>query len=88
MRDRLTRFSHATGAQVPYVMAMAVILLVVLIAAALALGDEMGNLISPFWIVIAAGIAHVDFRTIIGYGLAFAAPWFEFGVSILTLFPA
>jgi len=39
MRDRLTRFSHAAGAQVPDATAMAVILLVVLIAAALGLGN-------------------------------------------------
>ena len=39
MRDRLTRFSQAAGAQVPDATAMAVIMLIVLIAASLALGN-------------------------------------------------
>ena len=40
---------------------------------ALSIGDHMGNLISPFWYVIVAGIARVDFREFFGYGLIFAA---------------
>lgn len=52
---------------------------------ALGVGDQMGNLISPFWIVIAAGIARIDFRTVFGYGLVFAALWFVLGVGIFTL---
>ncbi|MEX1993667.1 MAG: TIGR00366 family protein [Steroidobacteraceae bacterium] len=54
---------------------------------ALGVGDQMGNLISPFWIVIAAGIARIDFRTMFGYGLVFAALWFTLGVAIITLVP-
>ena len=55
---------------------------------ALGVGDQMGNLISPFWIVIAASIARVDFRTIFGYGLIFAVLWFVLGVGIFTFMPA
>ena len=55
---------------------------------ALGVGDQMGNLISPFWIVIAASIARIDFRTIFGYGLIFAVLWFVLGVGIFTLMPA
>ncbi|MGH8863898.1 MAG: TIGR00366 family protein [Burkholderiales bacterium] len=54
---------------------------------ALGIGDQMGNLISPFWIVIAASIARIDFRTIFGYGLIFAVLWFVLGVGIFTLLP-
>ena len=55
---------------------------------ALGIGDQMGNLISPFWIVVAASIARIDFRTIFGYGLVFAVLWFVLGVGIFTLMPA
>jgi len=55
---------------------------------ALGVGDQMGNLISPFWVVIAASIARIDFRTIFGYGLVFAVLWFVLGVGIFTLMPA
>lgn len=51
---------------------------------ALGVGDQMGNLISPFWVVIAASIARVDFRTIFGYGLVYAVLWFVLGVGIFT----
>lgn len=54
---------------------------------ALGVGDQMGNLISPFWIVIAAGIARVDFRTVFGYSLLFAALWFVLGVGVFTFIP-
>ena len=55
---------------------------------ALGVGDQMGNLITPFWIVIAAGIARIDFRTIFGYGLVFAVLWFIMGVGLFTFMPA
>jgi len=54
---------------------------------ALSVGDHMGNLISPFWAVVGAGIVHVDFRQIFGYRLIFAAIWFTLGVLIFTLLP-
>jgi short-chain fatty acids transporter len=54
---------------------------------ALGVGDQMGNLISPFWVVVAASIARVNFRTIFGYGLVFAALWFVMGVGIFTFMP-
>jgi len=54
---------------------------------ALGVGDQMGNLISPFWIVIAASIARIDFRTIFGYGLVFAVLWFVLGVGMFTFVP-
>jgi short-chain fatty acids transporter len=54
---------------------------------ALGIGDQMGNLISPFWYVIVAGIARVDFRKFFGYGMIFAALWFVWGVICFTLLP-
>lgn len=53
----------------------------------LGIGDQMGNLCSPFWYVIVAGIARVDFRKFFGYGMIFAAIWFIWGVICFTLFP-
>ena len=41
----------------------------------------MGNLMSPFWYVVVAGIVRIDFRTFFGYGLVFAAIWFVLGVA-------
>lgn len=54
---------------------------------ALSVGDHMGNLISPFWAVVGAGIARADFRQIFGYRLVFAAIWFVMGVTIFTFLP-
>ncbi|MCL6611140.1 MAG: TIGR00366 family protein [Peptococcaceae bacterium] len=54
---------------------------------ALGIGDQMGNLMSPFWYVVAAGIARVDFRKFYGYGLVFSALWFVIGVLVFTLLP-
>jgi short-chain fatty acids transporter len=54
---------------------------------ALGVGDQMGNLISPFWFVVRAEIAHIDFRTFFGYGLIFALLWFVFGVAAFTFLP-
>jgi short-chain fatty acids transporter len=54
---------------------------------ALSVGDHMGNLISPFWAVVGAGIARVDFRLLFGYRLIFAAIWFVFGVVAFTFLP-
>ena len=34
---------------------------------AVGIGDQMGNLMSPFWPVLTAGIARVDFRVFFGY---------------------
>ena len=51
---------------------------------ALGVGDQMGNLCSPFWYVIVAGIARVDFRKFFGYGMIFAAIWFVLGVFCFT----
>jgi short-chain fatty acids transporter len=53
----------------------------------LGIGDQMGNLLSPFWMIIAAGIARVDFRTMFGYSMVFAALWFGLGVAIFTFVP-
>jgi hypothetical protein len=44
----------------------------------------MGNLLAPFWVVVAAGIARIDFREIFGHLVVFAALWFVVGVSIFT----
>ncbi len=54
---------------------------------ALGVGDEIGNLVSPFWIVIAASIARIDFRALFGYCLIFAAIWFTIGVGVFTFVP-
>lgn len=55
---------------------------------ALGVGDQMGNLVSPFWFVVRAEIARMDFRTFFGYGLIFAALWFVLGVLVFTFLPA
>jgi len=54
---------------------------------ALGVGDHIGNLISPFWYVVFAGIANVDFRSFFGYGLLFAVLWFVLGVLAFTFLP-
>jgi len=54
---------------------------------ALSIGDHMGNLIAPFWYVVVAGIARVNFREFFGYGLIFALLWFVLGVVIFTFAP-
>jgi short-chain fatty acids transporter len=54
---------------------------------ALSVGDHMGNLITPFWAVVGAGIARVDFRLMFGYRLIFAAMWFVMGVVAFTSLP-
>ena len=54
---------------------------------AVAIGDHMGNFLSPFWVVVVAGIARVDFRTFFGYGVIFSLLWFMLGVGILTFVP-
>jgi len=54
---------------------------------AMGVGDHMGNLTSPFWYVIIAGVARVDFRSFFGYGLLFAALWFVIGAVVFTFAP-
>lgn len=54
---------------------------------ALSVGDQMGNLLTPFWVAVGAGIARIDFRRFIGYLFVYAAIWFVLGVLIFTLFP-
>jgi short-chain fatty acids transporter len=54
---------------------------------ALSVGDQMGNLITPFWYVVVAGIARLDFRRFFGFGLIFAALWFVIGVLAFTFLP-
>jgi short-chain fatty acids transporter len=54
---------------------------------ALSVGDQMGNLTTPFWYVVVAGIARLDFRRFFGYGLIFAALWFVIGIVSFTLLP-
>ena len=51
------------------------------------IGDHMGNLMSPFWYVVIAGIARLDFRTFFGYGLIYAALWFVIGAVVFTFAP-
>jgi short-chain fatty acids transporter len=54
---------------------------------AMSVGDHMGNLTSPFWYVIVAGIARLDFRDFFGYGLAYAVIWFVIGALVFTFAP-
>jgi len=54
---------------------------------ALSVGDHMGNLIAPFWAVVGASIAKIDFRLYFGYRLVFAALWFTLGVAAFTWLP-
>jgi short-chain fatty acids transporter len=54
---------------------------------ALGVGDHMGNFLTPFWYVVVAGMARVDFRTFFGYSLIFAAVWFVVGVLVFTFAP-
>jgi short-chain fatty acids transporter len=55
---------------------------------ALSVGDQLGNLLAPFWYVVIASIARIDFRRCFGYGLLFAALWFVIGVFSFTFLPA
>jgi short-chain fatty acids transporter len=50
----------------------------------MSVGDQVGNMLSPFWPVLLAGIARVDFRTFFGYGVVFGLLWFALGVAIFT----
>jgi len=54
---------------------------------ALSVGDQMGNLTTPFWYVVVAGIARMDFRRFFGFGLIFAALWFVIGMIAFTFLP-
>jgi short-chain fatty acids transporter len=54
---------------------------------ALGVGDHIGNFLTPFWYVVVAGIARVDFRSFFGYGFLFAAIWFVIGVVVFTFAP-
>jgi short-chain fatty acids transporter len=54
---------------------------------ALSVGDHMGNLLTPFWAVVGANIARVDFRLMFGYRLIFAAIWFVMGTLAFTFLP-
>jgi short-chain fatty acids transporter len=53
----------------------------------MSVGDHMGNLTSPFWYVVIAGIVRMDFRVFFGYGLLFAALWFVIGAVVFTFAP-
>jgi short-chain fatty acids transporter len=54
---------------------------------ALSVGDHMGNLITPFWALVGASIAQIDFRQYFGYRLIFAGVWFVMGVLAFTFLP-
>ena len=53
----------------------------------MSVGDHMGNLTSPFWYVVVAGVARLDFRSFFGYGLIYAVIWFVIGVFVFTFAP-
>jgi short-chain fatty acids transporter len=54
---------------------------------ALGVGDHMGNFLTPFWYVVVAAIARVDFRIFFGYGFLFAGIWFVIGALVFTFAP-
>jgi short-chain fatty acids transporter len=54
---------------------------------ALGIGDHMGNFVTPFWYLVVAAIARVDFRSFFGYGFLFAGIWFAIGVLVFTFAP-
>jgi short-chain fatty acids transporter len=54
---------------------------------ALSVGDHMGNFLSPFWYVVTAGIARLDFRVFFGYGIVFGVIWFVVGILVFTFAP-
>jgi short-chain fatty acids transporter len=54
---------------------------------ALSVGDHMGNLLTPFWALVGASIAGIDFRQYFGYRMIFAALWFIVGVTAFTFLP-
>jgi short-chain fatty acids transporter len=54
---------------------------------ALSVGDHMGNLLTPFWAVVGASVARVDFRLMFGYRLIFAGIWFVMGTLAFTFLP-
>ena len=54
---------------------------------ALGVGDHVGNFITPFWYIVIAGIARVDFRSFFGYGVVFGLIWFVVGVVVFTFAP-
>jgi short-chain fatty acids transporter len=54
---------------------------------ALSVGDHVGNLVTPFWAVVGASIARIDFRLYFGYRLLFAVLWFVMGVVAFTFLP-
>jgi short-chain fatty acids transporter len=54
---------------------------------ALSVGDHMGNLLTPFWALVGASIAGIDFRQYFGYRMIFAAVWFVSGVLAFTFLP-
>ena len=54
---------------------------------ALGVGDHMGNFLTPFWYVVVAGIARIDFRSFFGYGFLYAGIWFVIGVITFTFAP-
>lgn len=54
---------------------------------ALSVGDHIGNLVTPFWAMVGAHIARVEFRQIVGYRMIFAALWFVMGALAFTFLP-
>jgi short-chain fatty acids transporter len=54
---------------------------------ALSVGDHMGNLLTPFWAVVGASVARIDFRAYVGYRMIFACLWFVTGVLAFTFLP-
>jgi short-chain fatty acids transporter len=54
---------------------------------ALSVGDHVGNLVTPFWAVVGASIARIDFRLYFGYRLLFAVIWFVMGALAFTFLP-
>ncbi len=53
----------------------------------LGVGDHVGNFLTPFWYIVIAGIARINFRTFFGYGVMFGLLWFVIGILVFTFAP-
>jgi short-chain fatty acids transporter len=52
---------------------------------AYAYGDMATNLVQPFWAIPLLGVARLEFRDILGYGLLFLAAYTALVAGVLAL---
>jgi short-chain fatty acids transporter len=53
----------------------------------LGVGDQQGNLWSPFWYIVAASVVGMDFRKIFGFGFLAGFIWAVLGILCYTFLP-